>query len=79
MRFANTFSFSSIVNKSASVITIILDCFVCIKFMIFYQGGRVLSKRGKFTSIDLYKAKLIFLMSKRRNWIEDSVLIVHPN
>ena len=47
--------FSSIVNKSASVITIILDCFVCIKFMIFYQGGRVLSKRGKFTSIDLYK------------------------
>lgn len=26
-----------------------------------------------------YKAKLIFLMSKRRNWIEDSVLIVHPN
>lgn len=23
--------------------------------------------------------KLIFLMSKRRNWIEDSVLIVHPN
>ena len=27
----------------------------------------------------LRKAKLIFLMSKRRNWIEDSVLIVHPN
>lgn len=25
------------------------------------------------------EAKLIFLMSKRRNWIEDSVLIVHPN
>lgn len=29
--------------------------------------------------VGLRKAKLIFLMSKRRNWIEDSVLIVHPN
>lgn len=46
---------SSIINKNASIVTIILDCFVCIKFMVFYQGGRVLSKYGWFTKRDLYE------------------------
>lgn len=45
---------SSIFNGTASITTMILDCFVCIKFMVFYQGGRLLSKRNYFTSEGLY-------------------------
>lgn len=62
---------SSIINENASIVTVILDCFVCVKFMVFYQGGRVLSKYGWFTEKDLYEllnsickiiSTLLFLM-----------------
>lgn len=47
--------YSSIINHNAGIINMVLDCFVCVKFMIFYQGGRVLSKSGRFTGINLYE------------------------
>ena len=43
---------------------------VCLFHLVIMQKGGL---------VGLRKAKLVFLMSKRRNWIEDSVLIVHPN
>lgn len=50
--------------------------------IIFLCGAGLsvsLGDHAKGGLVGLRKAKLIFLMSKRRNWIEDSVLIVHPN
>lgn len=36
--------FSSFVNQNAKYMTILLDSFVCVKFMIYYLGGKILSR-----------------------------------
>lgn len=45
---------SSFVFENSHISVIVLDCFMCIKFMVFYRGGVELSKRQIFDGKDLY-------------------------
>ena len=45
---------SSVMSWHSKISIIALDCFMCIKFMVFYRGGVELSKRKIFDGKDLY-------------------------